>query len=97
MEHMGFLLIVLAVIVATIGVVIAVLQEPDAKNHGQGEPTRVVVTDISMSFRSMVWLMVKWGVASLPAVIILAIVGFALSIPATVGVGVLVRLLYLGH
>lgn len=35
----------------------------------------VVVTDISMPFMSMVVFMVKWVVASIPAFIILSIVG----------------------
>jgi len=36
----------------------------------------VVVTDIRMSFGSMVEFMVKWVIASIPAVIILLIIGF---------------------
>jgi hypothetical protein len=35
----------------------------------------VVVTDINMSFLSMVIFMVKWVVASIPAFIILSIIG----------------------
>jgi len=35
----------------------------------------VVVTDINMSFFSMVIFMVKWVVASIPAFIILSIIG----------------------
>ncbi len=35
----------------------------------------VVVTDIRMSFFSMVMFMVKWVVASIPAFIILSIIG----------------------
>lgn len=35
----------------------------------------VVVTDINMSFISMVIFMVKWVVASIPAFIILSIIG----------------------
>ena len=34
----------------------------------------VVVTDIHMSFNSMVWFMVKWAIASIPAVIILVFI-----------------------
>ena len=41
----------------------------DTKSH-------VIVTDIHMPFGSMVTLMVKWAIASLPAMIILAIIGF---------------------
>ena len=36
----------------------------------------VIVTDIHMPFGSMVTLMVKWAIASLPAMMILAIIGF---------------------
>jgi hypothetical protein len=36
---------------------------------------RVVVTDINMPFMSMVIFMVKWVIASIPAFIILSILG----------------------
>jgi hypothetical protein len=36
----------------------------------------VIVTDIHMPFGSMVTLMVKWAIASIPAMIMLAIIGF---------------------
>jgi hypothetical protein len=36
------------------------------------ESKEVVVTDIRMPFWSMVWFMVKWVIASIPAFIILA-------------------------
>ena len=39
------------------------------------ETNHVVVTDINMSFISMVIFMVKWVVASIPAFIILSIIG----------------------
>ncbi len=32
----------------------------------------VIITDIRMRFWSMVWFMVKWVIASIPAIIILA-------------------------
>ena len=35
--------------------------------------TEVIVTDVKMRFRSMVVFMVKWAIASIPAVIILAV------------------------
>jgi len=38
------------------------------------EPNYVVVTDIRMSFTSMVVFMVKWVIASIPAFIILSII-----------------------
>jgi hypothetical protein len=40
------------------------------------EPQKVVVTDIDMPFGSMVSFMVKWAIASIPAFIILLIIGF---------------------
>lgn len=33
-------------------------------------PQKVVVMDINMSFPSMVWFMVKWALAAIPAMII---------------------------
>jgi len=36
---------------------------------------KVVVTDINIPFRSMVVLMVKWAVATIPALIILILIG----------------------
>jgi hypothetical protein len=41
----------------------------DTKSH-------VIVTDVHMPFGSMVTFMVKWAIASIPAMIILAIIGF---------------------
>ncbi len=45
-----------------------------------GEDRYVIVTDVQMKFWSMVTFMVKWAVASIPAVIILMILGFVLSV-----------------
>jgi hypothetical protein len=39
------------------------------------EYSKVVVTDIKIPFRSMVILMVKWAVATIPALIILSVIG----------------------
>lgn len=36
---------------------------------------KVVVTDIKIPFMSMVVLMVKWAVATIPALIILSVIG----------------------
>lgn len=38
--------------------------------------TRVVVTDVQMPFWSMVRFMVKWAIAAIPAMVILAVVAF---------------------
>ena len=40
-----------------------------------GEINEVVVTDVRMSFSSMVFFMVKWAIATIPAIIILTVVG----------------------
>lgn len=42
---------------------------------GSKETNEVVVTDIKMSFSSMVVFMVKWAIATIPAIIILTAVG----------------------
>ncbi len=39
------------------------------------ESNEVVVTDIKMSFSSMVVFMVKWAIATIPAIIILTAAG----------------------
>lgn len=36
----------------------------------------VVVIDVQMSFGSMIWFMVKWALASVPALLILMVIGF---------------------
>ncbi|MBN1279206.1 MAG: hypothetical protein K9I59_02290 [Chlorobium sp.] len=46
------------------------------------EGERVIVTDIRMPFWSMVVFMIKWVFASIPAVIILAIIMSALAFVA---------------
>ncbi len=43
------------------------------------KPMEVVVTDISMSFWSMVVFMVKWVIAAIPAFLILMVIGAILS------------------
>lgn len=44
------------------------------------EERQVIVTDIRMPFLSMVVFMVKWVVASIPAIIILWIIGAILAL-----------------
>jgi len=50
-------------------------------------PVQVVVTDIRMSFVSMVVFMVKWVIAAIPALIILWFVGVLITtvLPAILG------------
>lgn len=46
-----------------------------------GEDRReIVVTDVKIPFWSMVVLMVKWAIASIPAVIILMLIAAAISL-----------------
>ncbi|MDQ7002438.1 MAG: hypothetical protein Q9N02_07090 [Ghiorsea sp.] len=43
------------------------------------EKNEVVVTDIQMSFGSMVIFMIKWAIAAIPALIILSILGVMMT------------------
>ncbi len=43
--------------------------------NNNGSRDRVIVTDVDMPFMSMVTFMVKWAIASIPAFIILAVIG----------------------
>ncbi|MEQ9569197.1 MAG: hypothetical protein RLN75_03315 [Longimicrobiales bacterium] len=51
------------------------------------ERSDVVVTDIQMAFGSMVVFMVKWAIASIPALIILVVLGALVGgfLGATIG------------
>jgi hypothetical protein len=49
----------------------------------QPEKVEVVVTDIRMPFGSMVGFMVKWSLASIPAIIIVSVIMFGLVVGAT--------------
>ncbi|GAB4262095.1 MAG: hypothetical protein Kow0065_12730 [Methylomicrobium sp.] len=40
----------------------------------------IIVTDIQMPFLSMVVFMVKWAIASIPAIIILVLIGSFVSV-----------------
>lgn len=52
--------------------------------------TEVVVTNVKMPFWSMVRFMVKWSIASIPAVIILAIIAGVIFIGLIAGMEILV-------
>jgi hypothetical protein len=47
-----------------------------ARPRSGAAPIEVVVSDIQMPFWSMVTFMIKWGIASIPAVIILTVLAF---------------------
>ena len=42
-------------------------------NHSN-EPSKVIVVDLQMPFFSIVLLMVKWALASIPAIVILGVI-----------------------
>lgn len=49
------------------------------------EPTtavtsRVTIVDVDLPMRSIVWLMVKWAIAAVPALLILSVIGFVVSV-----------------
>ena len=55
-------------------------RRPRSFTEGSMDEQNVVVTDIQMPFWSMVWFMVKWSIASIPAFIILAVIGGAVVV-----------------
>jgi hypothetical protein len=58
----------------------SVVQTRPAVENVSGSPfTRVIVTDIHMPFGSMVGFMVKWVIASIPAIIILFLLALIAS------------------
>jgi len=56
-------------------------------NDPQDDGREVVVTDIRMPFTSMVTFMVKWAIAAIPAMVILAVLWYLLAILLGVGGG----------
>jgi len=48
-------------------------------------PPRVTVADIDMPFWSMVWFMIKWAFASVPALIFIIVVSVALWVAVFAG------------
>ena len=53
------------------------MKETENKSHNSNE---VVVKDINMSFSSMVFFMVKWVIAAIPAAIILFTIFWLLAV-----------------
>jgi hypothetical protein len=47
--------------------------------HSGASITQVVVTDVRIPILSMIVLMVKWAVASIPAFVILGVIGFVFA------------------
>lgn len=56
------------------------VDEDQKKEAERNDTTRVVVTDVQMPFGSMVSFMVKWVIATIPAMLILAIIGAVIAI-----------------
>lgn len=67
---------------------IAALQRAEA-NRPPVANQAVTVTDVNMSFGSMVVFMVKWVIASVPAAIAVALIAFAVMFALTIMAGVL--------
>jgi hypothetical protein len=67
--------------------------ETTLERGGEMEPVTndVIVVDLRMPFWSMVWFMVKWAIAAIPALLILAIIGFLAGSVALGFVGGLAR------
>ena len=59
------------------GITVEELDRLGYRELDQLDDRKVIVTDIQMPFGSMVVFMVKWVIASIPALIILAALGFA--------------------
>ena len=59
------------------GITVEELDQLGYRELDQLDDRKVIVTDIQMPFGSMVVFMVKWVIASIPALIILAALGFA--------------------
>ena len=56
----------------------------DSKTPPVKFPKSIEISDINMKFGSMVAFMIKWTIASIPAFIILAVIGFAIFLLVTV-------------
>ncbi len=59
------------------GITVEELDRLGYRELDQLDDRKVIVTDIQMPFGSMVVFMVKWVIASIPPLIILAALGFA--------------------
>jgi predicted Zn finger-like uncharacterized protein len=58
----------------------AAVSAQSARSQKPGEPQKVIVTNIKMSFGAMVVFMIKWVLAAIPAFIILALIFGILSL-----------------
>lgn len=61
------------------------------ENASTNKTPEVSLVDIKMPFSSMVIFMVKWAIASIPAIIILLLIGALVSTYATVILGLLIN------
>lgn len=50
-----------------------------AADESPREPLQVSVVDVNMPFASMVWFMVKWALAAIPAILMLSVLGFVIA------------------
>ena len=68
---------------------LAVLNPSRVSVESSGRRNEVVVTDIKMPFSSMVEFMILWALASIPAFLILLIIGFAVMSVFAIIIGAL--------
>src|SRR5688572_2406427 len=65
----------------------AISTSPAALSPGRPTSQAVVITDIAMPFGSMVVFMVKWSIATIPALIILSLIGgLLIALLAVIGI-----------
>jgi predicted Zn finger-like uncharacterized protein len=66
----------------------AAVSAQSARSQKPGEPQKVIVTNIKMSFGAMVVFMIKWSLAAIPAFIILSLIfGILFLIVTAIGAG----------
>jgi hypothetical protein len=52
-------------------------------------PPRVIVADFEMNFGSMIWFMIKWAFASIPAMIVIGGVAFVFIVIGSIALAAL--------
>ena len=66
----------------------AAVSAQSARAQKPGEPQKVIVTNVKMSFGAMVVFMIKWSLAAIPAFIILSFIfGILFLIVTAIGAG----------
>jgi len=85
----GVIMAVILIVIVIVSIMLSSMDERTAEVSSEDngvDDNGVIITDVKMKFGSMVVFMVKWVIASIPAMIILFIIGLILS---ALGVGTL--------